>query len=331
MVVVLELEKIQIGQREPLPVGAEKINKAIDASGEASSDAASALARSLSAEQISLLSQAMSQQTQNQLDNIIIESGTSDAEVVQARKDYPVLNARLDASDTQLAEKGSLADVQQAVSDSSEAKNKANESLAKSNNPLGSMQTQGQKVPLDMLGDDVMQALDGNTVIELARGYFENNRGVEFPLRNAVKDGEIGTISTTVKNVILDAKVFGAKIGYFYRITMIANGFESNGKQRWGVTLEEWDIDSYVNGGTGRNFIFIYNDDTLQANSGNANWQKVSDRIETITVDNGDIALSVTIDREAISNAPGSANGLFLNLATANAPTAIIDPSNYFF
>lgn len=93
-----------INRTDSLNKGRTKINNAIDGSNKAVNDAAGALARSLSAEQISLLSQAMSQQTQNQLDNIIIESGTSDAEVIQARKDYPVLNARLDASDTQLTD-----------------------------------------------------------------------------------------------------------------------------------------------------------------------------------------------------------------------------------
>ena len=41
---------------------------------------------------------------QNQLDTIIIESGTSDAEVIQARGEYQVLNDRMDATTSQLVD-----------------------------------------------------------------------------------------------------------------------------------------------------------------------------------------------------------------------------------
>ena len=48
---------------------------------------------------------------QGQLDTIIIDSGTSDAETIQARGDEPLLYNRLDKVDTQLAEKAQQADV----------------------------------------------------------------------------------------------------------------------------------------------------------------------------------------------------------------------------
>src|SRR5699024_11258359 len=95
---------------------------------------------------------------------------------------------------------------------------------------------------------------------------------------------------------ILDIKVFGARIGYYYRLLMLANGFESNGKQRWGITVEERTIENFGTTGGTRRILFNYNDDNLPGNEGNANWQKQSDGIETITVDNGEIAVSVTID-----------------------------------
>src|SRR5699024_2875303 len=137
-----------------------------------------------------------------------------------------------------------------------------------------------------------------------------------------------GTVSEAAKNAILDAKVFGARIGYYYKLTMIANGYESNGKKRWGITLEERSIENFeTTGGTNR-FIFIYNNDSTAGNDDNANYQKGNDGIDTITVDNGEIACSVTVDRSVISN---TGQGLFLNLASFHAPTAIIDPSNYFF
>ena len=169
------------------------------------------------------------------------------------------------------------------------------------------------------------EALD---MVGEGKGYLEENKGVDYPLRNMRFNGNTGTVSEAAKNAILDAKVFGARIGYYYKLTMIANGYESNGKKRWGITLEERSIENFeTTGGTNR-FIFIYNNDSTAGNDDNANYQKGNDGIDTITVDNGEIACSVTIDRNVISNI---GQGLFLNLATPHAPTAIIDPSNYFF
>lgn len=93
-----------INRLDSLNKGRVKLNKSIDQSNKSEVDAAGALARSMSAEQISLLSQAMSQQTQTQLDNIVIGSGTSDAETIQARGKHDLLYKRLDSSDEQLAD-----------------------------------------------------------------------------------------------------------------------------------------------------------------------------------------------------------------------------------
>jgi len=70
----------------------------------ANSDAETALAKSLSAEQIALLSKLMAQQTQQQLDNIILNDGTGNAEVIQARGSEPLLKDRLYKNDMRLAE-----------------------------------------------------------------------------------------------------------------------------------------------------------------------------------------------------------------------------------
>ena len=51
---------------------------------------------------------------QNQLDTIIIESGTSDAEVIQARGEYQVLNDRMYAIALKLADKATKSEIQQA-------------------------------------------------------------------------------------------------------------------------------------------------------------------------------------------------------------------------
>ena len=194
-------------------------------------------------------------------------------------------------------------------------------------NPLASMMLNGSKIPLNMFANDALEAIGGDTEIELSRGYFENNRGVDYPLRNMIKGGEIGTISEFAKSAILDVKVFGARIDCYYRITFIANGYISREQERWGITLEEYPKSSFSSSGEMSRQIFNYASPVLEGNEGNANWQKESDGIETITVDNGEIAVSVTIDRQVITDTDSRG---FLNL-NSEASTAIIDPSNYFF
>jgi len=69
-----------------------KLNMAIDNSNEALTKASTAETNAVDAKN-------MSESTQTQLNNIIIDSGTSDAEVIQARGGEPVLNDRLNKYD----------------------------------------------------------------------------------------------------------------------------------------------------------------------------------------------------------------------------------------
>lgn len=187
-----------------------------------------------------------------------------------------------------------------------------------SNNPLGAMQINGQKIPLSMLSNDVIEAMTGNTEITNASGYFENNRGVDYPLRNASLEGEVANITDLARDAILDVKVFGAKMDCYYRLVFVGNGYVSAGEEQWGITVHEYPVETYNTTGE-YNIVFYY------TNTGK--WKKRSDGIDTITLDNGDIAVSVTVDREIISQRVSTG---FLNL-NIHAETAIIDPSNYFF
>lgn len=93
---------LKIESKDSLNTGREKLNDAIDGSEEALDNSTKALNVSNSA--VNVANQAMnkSNQTQQQLDTVIIESGTSDAETIQARGDYDLLYQRLDNSDKQL-------------------------------------------------------------------------------------------------------------------------------------------------------------------------------------------------------------------------------------
>lgn len=168
---------------------------------------------------------------------------------------------------------------------------------------------------------------ESNYEYTIDKSGLDLNRGVVFPLKNMVFAGNQSEISQRARDALLDVKVFGAKIDCYYRLTMISNGYESGGKERWGITLEEYPKDTFETTGE-KATVFLYNKETLPGNSGNALWQRQSEGIETITVDNGEIACSVTVDRSVITN---SSQPLFLNFNTSHAPTAIIDPSNYFF
>lgn len=263
---------------------------------------------------------------------------------------------------------------------------------------------------------------NANAALKLSRGSYSSNKGIDFPLKNMTFRGSTGAISTTAKNVILDAKVFGAKVDCYYKLDFVSNGYVSNGKARYGITLLEYRKSDFETTGYRTAYVFIYNDDAMLGNQGNATWLNRSgasevaslsisavptaagnvtvtlhgisktipidpavetttdavatkirgtafdgwttggsgstvtftstssgnkkdatyssgstgatgamstttqgtDGIETITIDNGDIAVSITLDRAAIG-------AEFLNLNSTHAPTAIIDPANYFF
>lgn len=153
------------------------------------------------------------------------------------------------------------------------------------------------------------------------------NRGKDYPLKIVnLNDSSATTIAALTKNAILDAKVFGAEIGKYYRLSTIGNGRESNGKARYGITVEQRNMSD----GAFEKLLFVYNDDNRPGNEQNANIQKLSETIDTITVDNGDIAVSVTVDRMVIAN---STTPDLLNLSSGPgvSNSAVIDPSKYSF
>ena len=167
--------------------------------------------------------------------------------------------------------------------------------------------------------------------IEDAKEIFENfdmltiNRGKDFPLRSVqLGSQEPVEIADIAKDVVLNAVVSGAKTGYYYRLTFVANGNTSGDKERYGISVGEYRISD----GIRERWVFLYNDDDTPENQQNANLQKGSDGIDTIIVDNGELVISLTVDRAAIEN---SSNPTHLNLVSGSgeSPTAVIDPSLY--
>lgn len=98
----MPVEHIQYN--EVLRAGTEKLNKAIDQANKSEVDAAAALAKSLSAEQIALLAQMVANNTKSEFDQVVAEAGSNNPEVVQARGGEVNLNSRLNKVDAQLAQ-----------------------------------------------------------------------------------------------------------------------------------------------------------------------------------------------------------------------------------
>lgn len=167
--------------------------------------------------------------------------------------------------------------------------------------------------------------------INEAMDYFEDfdaltiNKGKDFPLRSVQLGSQAPVaIPSIVKNVLLDATVSGAKTGRYYRVTFISNGFVQGGQPRYGITVEE----RRMSDGWRERYVFTYNDGNTPENQQNYNIEKTSDGIDTIIADNGEIVISLTVDRAAIT---ASSNPTYLNLnsGASKSPSAVIDPSVY--
>jgi hypothetical protein len=107
---------IQTGaNRDTMRTAFPILNMVIDSANESLNTANEAKTDADNAVQTANLANTKSDDTQQQLNNIVINNGESDAEVLQARGSYSVLNERLEAADMQLAEKVSQEELTQEV------------------------------------------------------------------------------------------------------------------------------------------------------------------------------------------------------------------------
>lgn len=235
------------------------------------------------------------------VDDLIIKA-PQPSEIVDARGEFPVLRDRMENIDTK----------------SDVAVEKSTDAQAKATNPLGAMLSAGQKVTMDLLANDVKEAMVGNTGITTAKGYLENNRGVIFPLMNVTRDGVLYTVSETVKNVLLDAKVINAKKGKIYAVTYIANGLSGS----YGVSIYEYDKSTFgTDSAASRRMLVYYNRD----------WAKtVKTGITNIVIEDEvkeGVTFHLTIDFSQITGD----NLNISNTTNGQAYGAIIDESLYTY
>ena len=180
--------------------------------------------------------------------------------------------------------------------------------------------------PAPLIIDENLKKLieEANETFEVMDG-LTINRGKDYPLKSVqLGSQEPVEIANHVKNVVLDATVSGAEPDKYYRITFVANGHVQGGEPRYGISAGEY----RKSDGFRTRWVFTYNDASTPENQQNYNIQKGSDGIDTIIADRGDLVISLTVDREAITN---SSNPTFLNLNSGigNSPSAVIDPSTY--
>lgn len=98
-----------INNSDNLRQGKDKINEVIDLGNQIVVDSANATSTSNTALTTANTAKSTADATATQLDTIILESGTSDAETIQARGSEPLLYNRLDKTDAQLAETANIA------------------------------------------------------------------------------------------------------------------------------------------------------------------------------------------------------------------------------
>lgn len=182
---------------------------------------------------------------EQQLNTLIIESGTSDAETLAARTDtttsttYPTLGDRLDNASEQISEKATKEEL--LATDAT-----AKDALAKAENPLAALTSAGYKITTDDLSEEVLQAMSGNTSLTIASG-LDNNSGVVYPLRQLTRNGVLAPVGEEIKNAILSVKVINAKNDKYYRIRWIGNGITTLGENaKYGFIITEHNKETFA-------------------------------------------------------------------------------------
>lgn len=196
----------------------------------------------------------------------------------------------------------------------------ANEANAKASNPLAALSLAGYKIPLEDLSNEVKDAFTGTTGITTAKGFLENNQGVLYPLKNLVLDGQLNQPEQSVKDIILSAKVLGAKKDKYYVIEYIAKGW--NGY--WGLRLAEYDRlnnTNTIDGSTRRLLIDYTKDDAPEPADIIVN--------RTIELKEENLIFNIVYDNSAV---PGQGVAIFQHsggVFNGRGVGCVIHPDNY--
>lgn len=147
---------------------------------------------------------------------------------------------------------------------SEEALDKSIQALAKANDPMATIKSNGSKVGLKQFDDDALAAITGNTTFVSGQG-FDVNKGVDYPLKRVVKDSELDTeIDIDIRNSILDFKVLNADLTKYYQIEWIGNGYSGyDENSKYGFIIADYDKDTFATDSGASRRILVNRTDTL--------------------------------------------------------------------
>ena len=173
-----------------------------------------------------------------------------------------------------------------------------------------------------MAGNTPINAIpaDGSvTPIKISTDSNGINKGKIYPLKVVWRDGALEPYDTEISNVILSAKVIGARKDKMYSIRYIANGLGGY----YGISLAEWD--KTPGGGivsAGVRQLIDYRDASFNHNEPAGNIVH-----RTIHIPNEDLSFEIIYDRSGIKG-----SGLDIaNTALGKGRSAIIHPENYVY
>lgn len=159
------------------------------------------------------------------------------------------------------------------------------------------------------------------TPIKISTDSNGINKGKVYPLKVVLRDAAFEPYDREISNVILSAKVIGARKDKMYSIQYIANGI--NGY--YGITLAEWNKTS--GGGIisdGKRELIDFKDPSFNHN------EPASDIIHrTIHIPNEDLSFEIIYDRSEITAYPLGLD--IANTTIGKGRSTIIHPENYVY
>src|SRR5699024_7886733 len=121
------------------------------------------------------------------------------------------------------------------------------------------------------------------------------NKGKTYPLLTTKEDGVEHPLTDEVKNVVLSAKVIGARKDKFYAIQYIANGFD----EKYGMILSECDRDDDGYSRDSRRILIDFRDEYF-------NHEEPEGDIvhRTVHIPNENLSFEIVYDRSEITSFP---------------------------
>lgn len=198
----------------------------------------------------------------------------------------------------------------------SDSYDKVNEVYYKGIDPLSTLIENNSKLPLSLMGDDVLQAMSGEANFTLSSGLMVNS-GVEYPLsRINMGDTISSELHTIIKETVLDIKVINAKPSKVYQLAWLGNGYTGFGANaKYGFLIYDYDKATVSKTKDSQRELVGFLDYSFDKPTG------VTTRVLNSKLD--DTIFVITIDYSAFKDKE------FISISSFG--TSIMDISNYIF